>query len=523
MLLEIFCKLHEDSIAMHFQLRILFVITSMICLQVDSAKILMFPVPAKSHVLDQACLAEELASRGNVVYFIVHEDLQFSAALEKLQAAQIIAFPRESYAEYANFEETMDRLTGLALEGKGDSLQITKLFAKIHEGWCRTLLLESEEHISQLEQIKADVLITDYAVLWKCQYLISLRLGIPTIAFGAFVEPWLARMPYLPSYVPAYFLPVTDRMSFTQRVKNAFVVFIMGFFSPIHLDLADVVEAYRLYGDINDIDTLVTDQTLLWLYSTHVVLDYPKPTMPNVVAAGGMTTGPGKPLSGDLLDVVNSSRKGIILVSFGSVVSHFPPQLTRRFLSVFATFQDYTFIWRFNNSNNIEFPANVISMEWLPQNDLLANSKVKLFITHCGQRGLFEAVYHAKPLLGVPLFYDQHYNAKFLETKGYGESIDIHTFTDDELRQKMTLVLEDESYNSRIETASEIFRGDPETPRERSARMIEQVLKHGAGHLRSSAFDLCWYQYWMLDIAAVVCMTSFVILYASYRLVVQFT
>ncbi len=108
---------------------------------------------------------------------------------------------------------------------------------------------------------------------------------------------------------------------------------MMGF-SPLHLDLADVIEAYRTYGDFTDLDFLVANRTLLWLYSTHVVLDYPKPTMPNVVAAGGMTTGPGKPLLGDILDILSSSRKGVILVSFGSVISPFPPQLTRRFLLV---------------------------------------------------------------------------------------------------------------------------------------------------------------------------------------------
>ncbi len=72
-----------------------------------------------------------------------------------------------------------------------------------------------------------------------------------------------------------------------------------------------------------------------------------------------------------------------------------------------------------------------------------------------------------------------------------------------------------------METASEIFHDDPETPGERVARMVEQVLKHGAGHLRSSALDMSWYQYWMLDIATVVSVASFAILYVSYRLLIR--
>ncbi len=498
----------------------LFGVLYLICWEAESAKILMLPLAVKSHKLDQACLAEELVSRGNEVYFIVHEDLQFSAMLEKLHGAHILAFPREAYGEAANSEELMDRMVLQSLEGKGDVSQITKWLMKICEGSCRTFLLENEKALSQLEMIKADVLIPDYFVVWKCPYLLSLRLGVPTIAFGSFVEPWLARIPYLPSYVPTYFLPFTDRMTFLERAKNFFVAVMIGFFSPFHADYTDVIDAYKVYGNFSDIDSLL-EKTALWLYSTHPVLDYPKPTMPNVVAAGGMTTAPGKPLTGDILDTVNRSNKGVILVSFGSVASHFPAQVTQRFLAVFAKFPDYTFLWRFNNKNNLEFPANVIPKEWLPQNDLLASDKVKLLVTHCGQRSLFEAVYHAKPLLGVPLFYDQEYNAKFLEDRGFGESINIHTFTEDEMRQKMAMVLTDESYRIKMEAASEIFRDDPETPRERAARMVEQVIKHGADHLRSSAYDLSWYQYWMLDIAAVVCTVSFVVLYLSYRIVIR--
>ena len=442
--------------------------------------------------------------------------------MDPCRALHILAFPREAFGPGSNVDELIDTATLQAVEGKGNIADFSKWLAKIFGDGCKALLLENEKALSQLERIKVDVLIADYAVVWKCPYLLSHCLGIPTIAFGAFIEPWIARIPYLPSYIPTYFLPFTDRMSFTERSKNAFVAFVAGFFKPYREDLTDVIEAYQVYGEVTDIDSLLADQTLLWLYSTHVVLDYPKPSMPNVVTAGGMTCEPGKPLSGDVLDIINKSSKGVILVSFGSTTSDFPPVMTEKFLAAFASFPEYIFLWRFNNKDGLEFPNNVIVKTWLPQNDLLANSKVKLFITHCGQRSLFEAVYHAKPLLGVPLFYDQEYNAKLLKTKGYGESIDIHTFTSDELRQKLRMVLEEGHYKARMKTASEIFHDDPETPRERVARMVQQVINHGCGHLRSSASELSWYQYWMLDIAGVVCTVSFAVLYISYRIIVRF-
>ncbi len=496
-----------------------FILLCAIFLHVDGAKILMFTLPAKSHALELGCLAEELVSRGNEVYFILHEELRIPPVLEKLHGARTLVFPRDAFGPASNIDENMGNMTLRAIEGRGDVAQFTKDMVKVCGDICRALLLENEEALLQLERIKADALITNYAVVWKCPYLLSHRLGIPTIAFGNFVESWIARFPYLPSYVPTYFLPFMDRMSFTERSKNAFVAFMAGFFKPKSEDLTDVIDSYQRYGEITDMGSLMTENTLLWLHSTHLVLDYPKPSMPNVVTAGGMTCHTGKPLPEDILDIVNKSRQGVILVTFGAAISYLPSTMTQRFLTAFASFPEYTFLWRFNNKDNLEFPANVIAKKWLPQNDLLANSNVKLFITHCGQRSLFEAVYHAKPLLGVPVFYDQKYNAVVLKTKGYGEIIDIQTFTSEELRQKLKMVLEDGSYRVRVETASEIFHDDPETPRQRVARMVEQVIKHGAGHLRSSAYYLSWYQYWMLDIAAVVCTVSFVLLYISYRIV----
>ena len=52
-----------------------------------------------------------------------------------------------------------------------------------------------------------------------------------------------------------------------------------------------------------------------------------------------------------------------------------------------------------------------------------AHPNVKVFITHCGLLGSQEALYHGKPMLGLPIFGDQPKNAKALENKGFGRRI----------------------------------------------------------------------------------------------------
>ncbi len=114
----------------------LFILICVAFVQVQGAKILMFPLMAKSHTLDQACLAEELVSRGNEVYFIVHEDQQFPALLDKLQGAHILAFPREAFGPGSNVDEFMDTATLRAIEGKGDIAEFSKWIAKLFGDMC---------------------------------------------------------------------------------------------------------------------------------------------------------------------------------------------------------------------------------------------------------------------------------------------------------------------------------------------------------------------------------------------------
>jgi UDP:flavonoid glycosyltransferase YjiC (YdhE family) len=55
----------------------------------------------------------------------------------------------------------------------------------------------------------------------------------------------------------------------------------------------------------------------------------------------------------------------------------------------------------------LQVPENVYLQPWLPQNDILGQSNTVLFITHCGNNGLYEALYHGVPVLGIPLFSEQ--------------------------------------------------------------------------------------------------------------------
>lgn len=74
----------------------------------------------------------------------------------------------------------------------------------------------------------------------------------------------------------------------------------------------------------------------------------------------------------------------------------------------FEQFPQYNFLWKFEADKlPIDPPKNLRISKFLPQNDLLAHSKLKLFITHAGSLSTQEALWYGKPCVALPVFLDQ--------------------------------------------------------------------------------------------------------------------
>jgi UDP:flavonoid glycosyltransferase YjiC (YdhE family) len=66
-----------------------------------------------------------------------------------------------------------------------------------------------------------------------------------------------------------------------------------------------------------------------------------------------------------------------------------------------------------------------------------------LFITQCGLQSFQEAVYHGVPMLGIPVFPDQKYNAKRITTEEIGLQLSFREITKDTLLTSITAILND--------------------------------------------------------------------------------
>jgi len=246
-------------------------------------------------------------------------------------------------------------------------------------------------------------------------------------------------------------------------------------------------------------------QASLFFILEDISVGYALPQMPNTLAVGDIMAGrPGKALPRDLEDFMSASNDGVILLSFGSYIHIDAPGVVRKFCDAFTDRRNrLRVIWKTKDKNTCSSGDGRIKlMPWIPQNDLLADPRVQIFISHGGLIGIIEAAYHAKPLIIFPIHGDQPLNAAAAETKGLAIRMDISDFTSEMLLSNIDKLLHDPSYKSNANLSSAILRDRPHTAAQRVSAMIDHVIKYGDEHLRTGAFELSIAQFFMFDVFA---------------------
>ncbi|XP_036362980.1 UDP-glucuronosyltransferase 1A1-like isoform X3 [Octopus sinensis] len=393
-----------------------------------------------------------------------------------------------------------------------DSNVTFKQLQEIMDVICDNLLFD-EDWFQSLKAVNATIAVIDYVFMSNCLAIIPYRLSIPYVFQGLNFQHYaISRTPWLPSTFPHQGLINSDKMNFYDRLENSFVT-MSAYFRRLNGAPQKSVKTFAPQKpDITF--TSLMQQADLYLIETDTVLDYPIPTLPNVVSIGGISTRPASALKGDLRKFVDESNHGIIVVSFGSFLEELPKEVIAKMELAFQEIK-YSVVWKRPDAKQLA--PNIFVTKWLPQNDLLGHPKTKLFITHCGINGLFEALYHGVPILGLPVFADQFQNGLQMHVKEYGISMDIYNYNKDELVSNINELIENSKYKTNIKLASEIFHSRPEHPAERAARYVDHVIKYGGDYLRSPSQNMPLYQFLMLDIYA-----TFLAIIIAVVLVVKF-
>ena len=95
-----------------------------------------------------------------------------------------------------------------------------------------------------------------------------------------------------------------------------------------------------------------------------------------------------------------------------------------------------------------ELADNMCGAEFLPQTKILP--LVDLVITHGGNNTTTEALHFGKPMVLLPLFWDQYDNAQRVHERGFGIRLDTYRFTPEELQGAVRTLLEDAALRERV-------------------------------------------------------------------------
>jgi MGT family glycosyltransferase len=161
---------------------------------------------------------------------------------------------------------------------------------------------------------------------------------------------------------------------------------------------------------------------------------------------------------------------GLVYLSLGSLGSA-DVDLMRRLVDVLSRTRHRYVVSKGPRADEFELPDNMWGEARVPQTSII--SEVDLVITHGGNNTVTEALHFGKPMVVLPLFWDQYDNAQRMHELGYGVRLATYDFSDDDLTGAVDGLLADETLRSNLEVLGERIR-DQEGTRV-AADLIEDV------------------------------------------------
>ncbi|RXM98404.1 UDP-glucuronosyltransferase 1-1 [Acipenser ruthenus] len=350
-------------------------------------------------------------------------------------------------------------------EGLLINMERIQMFQAFQARGCKSLLCNLKL-MAQLEREQFNALLTD--PLLPCGVIIAEKLAV-------FLD----------------FTDNTDHMTFPQRVQNLLSSMWQPLLCRMIYSSFDELASHYLQRDVSFQELM--SHGVVWLLR----YDFEYPRL--LIRGNNCKVKKGLPV--ELEEFVNSSGEhGFVVFTLGSLISEMPLKKIDQFAEALGKIPQKV-IWRLTGPTPGNLSANIKLMKWLPQNDLLAHPKARVFMTHGGTHGLYEGICNGVPMVMLPLFGDQADNVQRVASRGVGVVLSIYDMTSQSLLDALNTVINDKSYKENMMRLSTLHKDRPIEPLDLAVHWTEFVMRHkGAEHLRPAAHDLNWIQYHCLDV-----------------------
>jgi MGT family glycosyltransferase len=137
----------------------------------------------------------------------------------------------------------------------------------------------------------------------------------------------------------------------------------------------------------------------------------------------------------------------LIYVSLGSLGSA-DVALMQRLVDVLGTTRHRFIVSKGPQAELITLTDHMVGAQMVPQTKVIP--QVDLVISHGGNNTTTEALHFGKPLIVLPLFWDQYENAQRIDELGFGVRLDTYGFADAELTDAVERLLADNALHEQL-------------------------------------------------------------------------
>jgi MGT family glycosyltransferase len=176
----------------------------------------------------------------------------------------------------------------------------------------------------------------------------------------------------------------------------------------------------------------------------------------------------------ELPDEVATGKGRLIYLSLGSLGSG-DVDLMRHLVEVLSWSPDRFIVSKGPQAAEFELAPNMTGDEYLPQPAILP--LVDLVIHHGGNNTTTECFHFGKPMIVLPLFWDQYDNAQRIHETGFGVRLRTYEFEDHELLDAIERLLGDSRLRDRMGAISARLQRSPGSVH--AADLIEQLAITG--------------------------------------------
>jgi MGT family glycosyltransferase len=376
------------------------------------------------------------------------EEKGFEERLMRLQA------PAETEEEPGQFWKDFIRDTGPVFRRP----TIEQLEGFIHPTW--EALIGGSKYVDDrlreiFEDVCPDVIVEDNVVSFPA----VVTADCPWVRIAS-CNPLEVPDPDLPPVFSGY--PTADRSGWDEFREE---------YRRVHADLhADFDEFARQRGcpPLPELEFIHRSQYLnLFLYPEEADYERARPLGPMWERLGSCVRKEGV---GEM--ELPKGDGALVYLSLGSLGSA-DVELMQRLVDLLAEGGYRAIVSKGPQHEQIELRDGQVGAELVPQPALLP--LVDAVITHGGNNTVTESLHFGKPMVLLPLFWDQHDNAQRMDELGLGVRLPTFEFEDAQLGEALERLMGDEALTSRLGELASRLQANPGT--EKAAECVESVCE----------------------------------------------